>query len=110
MLKRITILLAVIAALLIGATVFVYITEDNTAPRISFREGIASWSERDGEDVLLMDADAIDSNEGDVSNSLRIHSIIPSQDGTTVTVVYVAKDSRNNVATRSRVLEYTGER
>ena len=110
MLRRTTILLIVAAVILLGISALVYVTEDRTAPRISFREEVTSWSESDGETVLLMDADAIDSHDGNVSDSLRIHSIIPSQDGSTVTVVYVAKDSRNNVATRSRVLEYTGER
>ena len=106
MFKRTAILLAVISVILLAACVYIYLTEDDQKPSIRFGDEVTHWSENESEAVLLSDVTAYDAVEGDVSASLRIESVIPSRDGATVTVVYVAKDSKNNIATRSRVLNY----
>ena len=104
--KTLTILLALVAALLLAISVFIYVAQDRTSPVISFDDSLTEWSEEDGREVLLSDVTATDNRDGDVSDSLRVRSVIPSEDKTTVTVIYVALDKSNNVGTASRRLKY----
>lgn len=49
---------------------------------------------------------ATDNKDGDVTESLVVESVYPNEDGQTATIVYVARDSRNNVGKANKVVTY----
>ena len=104
--RKITITLLIAAIFLIAANAWLYLTTDRKAPRITFDYTLEQWTPDDGKEILLTDAHAQDNIDGDVSSTIRIKNVIVSNDEQSVTVVYLAKDSRNNIATANRVLRY----
>ena len=82
-----------------------YVTEDRQPPVISVPSGEIVYEEGDSYDILLAGVSARDNRDGDVSSTVRIENILPSVDGQAM-VVYMAKDSRNNIAEVSRVVQY----
>ena len=106
--SKITFLLIVVCIVLIALNAVVFLAEDRQAPVISIPQTELTYS--DGMDVnLLLDGvTASDNREGDVTDSLRVGEILPSADGSQVTVVYIAKDGSNNIAQASRVLTVEG--
>ena len=104
--KKIAILLGVLFVLLLGFNAWRYLTADRTAPRITFSPDRLTWSEDDGEAALLADVTATDKVDGDVTASVRIKSVTPTDDGVTAIVVYYAKDSHHNIATANRIINY----
>lgn len=81
---------------------FVYMHRDKTGPEIIFGQDTARY---DGINDLLFltDVTATDPEEGDVTDSLRIKSVLETEDEYIVT--YLAKDSSNNISERSRHIE-----
>ncbi|MCC8066433.1 MAG: DUF5011 domain-containing protein [Clostridiales bacterium] len=57
------------------------------------------------EEDLLDGVTAIDSEEGDVSDSLLIERVVSDAENGTATVIYVAKDSANNIVKVTRLLD-----
>ena len=104
MTKRINILLAILLAVLIALNVFLFRSQDRKAPEITFTM-TPVYYEGDAESVLLTGITATDNKDGDVSDSLIVDHIIDSDDGSSITVYYAAKDSSNNVAKASRKVE-----
>ncbi|HIV16366.1 MAG TPA: DUF5011 domain-containing protein [Candidatus Alectryocaccobium stercorigallinarum] len=102
---KITLLLAVVAALLIGANAFVMLSEDDNAPVINLPSGTAQYTEGMTDSELLEGVTATDDRDGDVSDSIRVGEILRSGDGSQVTVVYVARDSKDNIAQASRIMQ-----
>ena len=102
---KITLLLAVVAALLIGANAFVMLSEDDNAPTINLPSGTAQYTEGMTDSELLEGVTATDDRDGDVSDSIRVGEILRSGDGSQVTVVYVARDSKDNIAQASRIMQ-----
>lgn len=93
-------------AVLIAASAFLYIKLDRTAPTISFADDDNKlvYTESMKEDELLEGVSAADDVDGDVTDSVLIEKISETADGNVI-VTYVALDSSNNVAKRSRVYE-----
>lgn len=93
----------VVLAALAGVGIF---TRDNQAPVIRL-EGKNQLTYTEGEDqaVLLEGITAKDSKDGDVTESVRVTNILPTDDGNAI-VVYVAKDQSNNVGTLKREVRY----
>ena len=60
----------------------------------------------DSYDGLLDGVTATDNKDGDVTESLVVESVYPNEDGQTATIVYVARDSRNNVGKANKVVTY----
>lgn len=104
MTKRINILLAILLAALIALNVFLFRAQDRKAPEITFSM-TPVYYEGDDDSVLLTGITAVDNKDGDVSDSLIVDHIIDSDDGSSVTVYYSAKDSSNNVSKASRTIE-----
>ena len=105
---KITFLLIAVSVILIAVNAVVLLAEDRRAPEISFPQDALTYSERMDESLLLQGVTASDNREGDVTDSLRIGEVLPSADGTQVTVVYIARDGSNNIAQASRILNITG--
>lgn len=91
---------------LIAASAFLYMNLDRTAPAISFADDDKKqvYTENMKEEALLEDVSAADDVDGDVTDSVLIEKISETADGNVI-VTYVALDSSNNVAKRSRVFE-----
>ncbi|MCD7735806.1 MAG: DUF5011 domain-containing protein [Lachnospiraceae bacterium] len=102
--------LLVFACILAGGLYYwMGLQEDTDAPVISFPEGSVLYEENEDTSVLLEGVTAIDEVDGDVSDTLVVESIIPSSDETSATVIYYARDTKNNVGRASREVEYRPE-
>ena len=93
--------------ILAGANVVLKGMEDLEAPEIEFGEETITYTEGSDRTALLADVKAIDNRDDDVSATLQVEKIYPSDDLQTAQVIYVAKDESNNVAKRARVVNYT---
>ena len=96
--KRFLIALLIFICLALGAGVFwVRSTSDRQGPEIRFAEDKDSVYELGTpKSELLEGVTAIDSRDGDVSDTLTIESIF-ARNEEQVVVIYVAKDNSNNV-------------
>ena len=105
--KKFLIVLLVIICLGLGAgVVYMKGSEDNEGPKITFSEDKDTkyTSDMTKED-LLKDVTAQDNRDGDVTDSLTVETIYPKNDGKQVTVIFVAKDSSNNVTKKEFTME-----
>lgn len=100
------VVLSILTAALAIANGVVFISEDRTGPRIQFSGTERTYSENERESELLEGVKAIDDRDGDVTDSLRISSVIANEEESEVTVEYVAKDHSNNVTKVSRTFSY----
>jgi len=94
------------AALLAG-NVVVYIGEDRNGPEISVPQEEITYVAGTDTSALLNGVTAQDDRDGDVTDTVTIESIIPNADQTGASVVYVAKDSKNNVTKETRTILYS---
>lgn len=103
--KGILILLLLITVILLGIAAYIHFTNDRKAPEITFQEKDIVYNENEDQDILLQDVTAYDDVDGDVTNSIMIESVIPiSGNESKARVIYVAKDSSNNVTKKSRIV------
>lgn len=100
--KRIILFLLAVCIVLAGYVTGTRLKVDSIGPEIIFEDKIVYREEMD-KNELLEDVKAHDETDGDVSDSLMIESIYPIDDGKVV-VVYVAKDSKNNITKAKREL------
>lgn len=91
-------LMAVLCIGLAALVVGIRTTSDHEGPEIIFEKDKDSVYE-DGMDneELLKGVKAKDDKDGDVSDTLTVESVYPKEDGKEVVVIFVAKDSSNNV-------------
>lgn len=82
-------------------------TTDNAAPEIKVPEQQLQVSVLDGHGVLLNGVTAFDAQDGDVTDSLVVESVMLSDEGGMVTVTYAAFDRSGNVAKAQRQVRYT---
>lgn len=94
------------AALLVG-NVVVYIGEDRNGPEISVPQEEITYVAGTDTSALLNGVTAQDDRDGDVTDTVTIESIIPNANQTGASVVYVAKDSKNNVTKETRTILYS---
>lgn len=100
---------------LIMACIFVLIayrridrmTTDKTPPAITVDDKLLQVSVLDGHGVLLEGVSAHDGEDGDVTDSLVVESVILSDESGMVTVTYAAFDRSGNVAKAQRQVQYT---
>lgn len=103
-------IVATLIVLCIGlgaGTVALYMLGDRQGPEIHVPTESAVYSEGQDTALLLEGVTAIDDKDGDVSVSLIVESVIPDATGTVANVVYVAKDTSNNVTKVTRKVSYT---
>ena len=100
-----SILSALCGILLIGAVVGICL-QDRTAPEISLNgKNTLTCTVGDPYEVLLKDMTAEDDVDGDVTDTIRVSNIYVTEQGKAV-VVYVAKDSSNNIGKLKREIRY----
>lgn len=96
-----------LAGILLILNAFAFVAEDRTAPEIIIPDSLIEKGYEKGEEEedLLKGVTAQDNRDGDVSDSLRVADILENGDGKSVTVTYMAKDAKKNVASESIVLK-----
>lgn len=104
--RGITVILAVLCLAGIGGSVFVYLGRDRKGPVIQVPAEQISYREGAAEEELLKGVTAMDDRDGDVSDSLMVEKILPSDDGSTAQVIYAAMDKSNNVTKAYRSITY----
>lgn len=108
--KKAVVILAVIACLGIGfLTVDKMVKADNEPPVFTFSNNMI-YSDELSEEDLLAGVKARDDVDGDVTDSIVLESVSANDEEATVVVIYAARDSSNNVARASRILEYSDEK
>lgn len=85
-------------------------TEDADPPVIQVPSHEIVYTEGESEKSILKDIAAVDEQDGDVSDSLIVESIYPNEEGGFATVVFVARDGKNNVAKKKVVVTYVAEK
>ncbi|MCD8074729.1 MAG: DUF5011 domain-containing protein [Lachnospiraceae bacterium] len=85
--------------------IYLRISEDHTAPEISYSDSIV-YSDGMTTEELLEGVIATDDEDGDVSDSLTVERVVTNSEEAKATVIYVAKDSHNNIAKVTRVIDY----
>ncbi|WP_461883996.1 immunoglobulin-like domain-containing protein [Fusicatenibacter sp.] len=98
----------IILCVALGAgTAAVAVSSDRKGPEIEVPSG-ADVTYEEGSDTafLLEGVTAVDDRDGDVTSSLVIENIFLSDDHTSASVIYAAKDSHNNVTKVTRRVNY----
>lgn len=104
--KGIIAIMVILCLGLAGFMGFMKVSEDNTPPEIQFQDNEIVYTAGDSYDGLLDGVTATDNKDGDVTASLVVESVYPNEDGETATIVYVARDSSNNVGKANKVVTY----
>lgn len=104
--KLIIVILTAICVLFLGLNIKARKEADTTAPEITVPSSLTMYDENQDVSQLLTGVTATDDTDGDVTDSLRVSSILPNTENNTAVVVYTAKDSHNNVAKLTVVLGY----
>ena len=105
--KGLVAMLFLACAALLAGNVVVYIGEDRNGPEISVPQEEITYVAGTDTSALLNGVTAQDNRDGDVTDTVTIESIIPNADQTGASVVYVAKDSKNNVTKETRTILYS---
>ena len=105
--KGLVAMLFLACAALLAGNVVVYIGEDRNGPEISVPQEEITYVAGTDTSALLNGVTAQDDRDGDVTDTVTIESIIPNADLTGASVVYVAKDSKNNVTKETRTILYS---
>lgn len=100
--KKIIIMFLTVFVLLCAVFGILYLSRDSQPPVITFPEEEAVFNGDEGK--LLDGVTAFDNKDGDVSASLRVASVLYSPDRESVSVTYAARDARENVAQKIRVM------
>lgn len=105
--KGLVAMLFLACAALLAGNVVVYIGEDRKGPEISVPQEEITYVAGTDTSALLNGVTAQDNRDGDVTDTVTIESIIPNADQTGASVIYVAKDSKNNVTKETRTIVYS---
>lgn len=105
--KGLVAMLFLACAALLAGNVVVYIGEDRKGPEISVPQEEITYVAGTDTSALLNGVTAQDNRDGDVTDTVTIESIIPNADQTGASVIYVAKDSKNNVTKETRTIMYS---
>ena len=96
--KWLVVLMTVVAVGATGLLGWMYMSQDRKGPEITIDESKkSSYTEGMTTEELLDGVKATDDKDGDVSDTLTVENVYPSEQGDEVTVIYVAKDKSNNV-------------
>ncbi len=107
--KGLVAMLLLACAALLAGNVVVYIGEDRNGPEITVPQEEVTYVAGSDTSALLNGVTAADDRDGDVTNTVTVESIIPNEDQTGASVVYVAKDSKNNVTKATRLISYAAD-
>lgn len=99
--RVLTILVSCLVVILMAFSVLSYLRSDKEPPKIVY-EGDTVKYDGINQQLLLSDVTALDETDGDVSNTLRIKTVLESDDE--IIVTYLAKDKSNNISVSSRYI------
>lgn len=101
--------IVVLGFVLIGVlstSLIIYMHEDKEGPAIQVSIPDITYTEGNDTKELLQGVTAVDTKDGDVSDSLIIESIIPLRQNTTARVTYAAKDKSSRITKKSIIINY----
>lgn len=84
----------------------IFLLEDKDAPVIEIIDNDVIYRGNQNDTVLFTGVIATDQKDGDVTASVVIESIHELASGDKVSIIYAARDSKNNVAKKERILAY----
>lgn len=109
--KIIIALVSVLGLFCGGMLIFLKISEDNVAPKITYNNNEKiEYVKGDSYTTILNGVEAKDNKDGDVADALIVEGIYPNGDCETATVIYVARDKSNNIAKARRIVSYLREK
>lgn len=95
--SAVVVIVLIICVLLLGG--------DSTGPVITIPSDLQYRSGMT-DDELLAGVTAVDSKDGDVSDTLMVESVVELSDGNNVKITYAAQDRSNNISVKSITLPY----
>ena len=107
--KGLVAMLLLACAALLAGNVVIYIGKDRNGPDITVPQEELTYVAGSDTSALLNGVTAVDDRDGDVTSTVTVESIIPNEDQTGASVVYVAKDSQNNVTKAARLISYAAD-
>ena len=99
----------IVLALLVAGNGMIYVKQDRKCPEITFPSEEVTYEAGTDQTVLMDGVVALDGKDGDVTSTLRVTEVLPSDDNQTAMVVYFAKDRSNNVVRRTRKVNYIAD-
>lgn len=107
--KGLVAMLLLACAALLAGNVVIYIGKDRNGPEITVPQEEFTYVAGSDTSALLNGVTAVDDRDGDVTSTVTVESIIPNEDQTGASVIYVAKDSKNNVTKATRLISYAAD-
>ena len=107
--KGLVAMLLLACAALLAGNVVIYIGKDRNGPEITVPQEELTYVAGSDTSALLNGVTAVDDRDGDVTSTVTVESIIPNEDQTGASVIYVAKDSKNNVTKATRLISYAAD-
>ena len=107
--KGLVAMLLLACAALLAGNVVIYIGKDRNGPEITVPQEELTYVAGSDTSALLNGVTAVDDRDGDVTSTVTVESIIPNEDQTGASVIYVAKDSKNNVTKAARLISYAAD-
>lgn len=104
--KSVLVIMIISCLALATVVVLIKMAEDTTGPEFVMEEVSLTYTEGDSHDDLIVGISAVDKSDGDVSESIRVEGVYSDVYSSTAKVIYVAKDSKNNISKATRVVEY----
>lgn len=104
--RHVVVLMSLSIAGLLGLSVYMTISMDRTPPVITIPDKEITYKEGADTDSLLKDVTAWDDVDSNITDKLRVDTIILDKDGLTAVVVYAVYDSSNNVTKEKRTVSY----
>lgn len=104
--RHVVVLMSLSIAALLGLSVYTTISMDRVPPAITIPDTEITYKEGGDTASLLKGVTAWDDVDSDITDKLRVDSIIPDKDGLTAEVVYAVYDSSNNVTKEKRTVGY----
>ena len=106
--RKICMILAAASGVLAVVILILALSADRKGPSITFPDDGSTYTDGEADSDLLESVTATDKRDGDVTDTLRIVSVSKSDDGTSASLVYAAKDDAGNVTTKTRVMPVAG--
>ena len=104
--RHVVILMSLSIAGVLGLSVYLTISMDRTPPVITIPDTKITYKEGADTNSLLKDVTAWDDVDSNITDKLRVDTIIPDKDELTAVVVYAVYDSSNNVTKEKRTVNY----
>lgn len=104
--RHVVVLMSLSVAAMLELSVYTTISMDRIPPVITIPDKEITYQEGDDTASLLKGVTAWDDVDNDITDKLRVDTIIPDKEGLTAVVVYAVYDSSNNVTKEKRTVNY----